>query len=429
MSDIFITKGNGNIFSSNVNEDIILGMEFYNAKMPNLVAKPIWVTAAIYAVGDVIFSTNQYYVCKTAHTAGATFAGDILNWDVWTGNTVKAFRNIKEVEKFGIVKNHTDWKFIWHQLNDYFTFANGNPVYLYIRPIPSTFDFSDVYDFAMKYMGGKLRMLGIFDDQNQLSANKILALQTVINQLEVDHAPIDVEYCPKFDTAVIDDTLVDLSALSVSCPNVHVIVGQDGDGEGYKLSSVNNGGLGVTLGVLSNTRVNESKARTIYNVGNVINKPALTNGVKFEELSKEQIELLETRNYTFFKTYSGEAGTYINDNRGCAPRESDYNSQDLVRTINKLIRKTRKGLFPLLNGSYATIPGSGGKPTTGTISLFTTAIDRELSKMVLDGEIVEYSVFIDPNQIITVGSKIYVQIRVVPTSIIREIYVDLGYTL
>jgi hypothetical protein len=45
-----------------------------------LTDKGTWTTGTVYAVGDVVTNSNQRYVCKTANTAGATFAGDTAKW-------------------------------------------------------------------------------------------------------------------------------------------------------------------------------------------------------------------------------------------------------------------------------------------------------------------------------------------------------------
>ena len=37
----------------------------------------IWVTGKVYAVGDKVVYNGHDYTCKSAHTAGATFAGDL----------------------------------------------------------------------------------------------------------------------------------------------------------------------------------------------------------------------------------------------------------------------------------------------------------------------------------------------------------------
>lgn len=43
-------------------------------------AAAAWVTATVYAVGDLVAESGSTWYCITAHTAGATFAGDAANW-------------------------------------------------------------------------------------------------------------------------------------------------------------------------------------------------------------------------------------------------------------------------------------------------------------------------------------------------------------
>jgi len=45
-----------------------------------------WVTATVYTVGDLVSNAGTNYYCITAHTAGATFVGDIANWYALTGD-------------------------------------------------------------------------------------------------------------------------------------------------------------------------------------------------------------------------------------------------------------------------------------------------------------------------------------------------------
>lgn len=39
-----------------------------------------WATATAYAIGDIVSDSGSYYRCTTAHTSGATFAGDSAYW-------------------------------------------------------------------------------------------------------------------------------------------------------------------------------------------------------------------------------------------------------------------------------------------------------------------------------------------------------------
>jgi hypothetical protein len=44
-----------------------------------------WVTATSYQVKDLVTDSGIFYIAVTAHTSGATFAGDIANWRVYQG--------------------------------------------------------------------------------------------------------------------------------------------------------------------------------------------------------------------------------------------------------------------------------------------------------------------------------------------------------
>jgi len=44
-----------------------------------------WVTGTVYAVGALVSNAGTNYYCKTAHTAGATFAGDAAKWYALSG--------------------------------------------------------------------------------------------------------------------------------------------------------------------------------------------------------------------------------------------------------------------------------------------------------------------------------------------------------
>jgi hypothetical protein len=50
-----------------------------------------WVTGTAYAVGDFVKNSTTYYECITAHTAGATFAGDAAKWDSSSWATATAY--------------------------------------------------------------------------------------------------------------------------------------------------------------------------------------------------------------------------------------------------------------------------------------------------------------------------------------------------
>jgi hypothetical protein len=46
-----------------------------------------WVTLTVYPVGSLVTDSGITYYCRTAHTSGATFAGDAANWYALTDDT------------------------------------------------------------------------------------------------------------------------------------------------------------------------------------------------------------------------------------------------------------------------------------------------------------------------------------------------------
>lgn len=77
-------------------EDVLQGHEFSDAAVTllsgligtntALVWRGSWVTATAYVVGNLVEDSNNAYICIASHTAGATFAGDAANWDLFASS-------------------------------------------------------------------------------------------------------------------------------------------------------------------------------------------------------------------------------------------------------------------------------------------------------------------------------------------------------
>ena len=65
-----------------------------------------WATSTSYAVGALVLESAKVYMAKTAHTSGATFAGDSANWDV-IADTAWATSTSYAVDDY--VKNGSDY--------------------------------------------------------------------------------------------------------------------------------------------------------------------------------------------------------------------------------------------------------------------------------------------------------------------------------
>jgi len=65
-----------------------------------------WATSTSYAVGALVLESAKVYMANTAHTSGATFAGDSANWDV-IADTAWATSTSYAVDDY--VKNGSDY--------------------------------------------------------------------------------------------------------------------------------------------------------------------------------------------------------------------------------------------------------------------------------------------------------------------------------
>lgn len=55
-------------------------LRFFTDRAKLMASGAAWVTATAYTVGDIVTQFGNAYYCKTAHTSGATLAGDIAYW-------------------------------------------------------------------------------------------------------------------------------------------------------------------------------------------------------------------------------------------------------------------------------------------------------------------------------------------------------------
>jgi hypothetical protein len=61
-----------------------------------------WATATSYQVKDLVTDTGIFYIAVTAHTSGATFAGDVANWRVY-----QSIPQVQGDERYGVIFDTT----------------------------------------------------------------------------------------------------------------------------------------------------------------------------------------------------------------------------------------------------------------------------------------------------------------------------------
>ena len=154
MQSIRIERTNGNIPRSLAGEDHISGLLFYGGKLPSGFAET---------------------------------------------KRIQAVSSIETAEKLGITSDAEDWtiRVLHYQLREIF---NLNPaVSLYVgifKASSGTPTFSEIKTMQ-NFVGGKLRQIGVWDGQTELSADNLIALQAVRTTLESQDKPLSIFYAPK----------------------------------------------------------------------------------------------------------------------------------------------------------------------------------------------------------------------------------------
>lgn len=427
MGDIKFIKTNGGLGRTLPSEDPISALVFYNDSIPNILGKAIWATGVAYLVGDIVYvsANKNYYKCITANTAGATFAGDIAKWSVYT-ETVFSVQSLIEAENLGL--DSVNYPNENYHISEYFRIMTGiSQLYIYIFPVPVTYTFEEL-KYLQLSTNGKIRQCGIFANALAFATTQVDALQVICNYLETNNMPMSIIYGPKLSTIATIAALPDLRALSTPAKNVSVCALQDGDAKGFSISATDYPSVGNALGCVSFSKVNESIGRKTLNIASTeLNKPILTNGIDINLLSASDYKLLKDKGYLFGHKLVGYTGTFYENDATADALTSDYRDIHSVRTIDKVQREVRKAMIPLINQSYLSNPG--GKLSPGAITTFKSAASAPLSIMQTDTEISGYSVYINPNTNVVASGKIEIEVKIRPNFVSEEITVILGYTI
>jgi len=177
--------------------------------------------------------------------------------------------------------------------------------------------------------------------------------------------------------------------------------------------------LGIALGCISSAKVN-------HNVGWVDRFPIDITGMTLCQVDDgTDIETFHDYGYMFLRKLPGKTDGYWNTFPTCDALSSDYAYGENVRTINKAHREVYKALVGYLNSPV--LLQKDGTIHPSFIGDMTSKVSKALGQMATDGEISNYSVYIDPAQkLIEQGENINVEIKVQPFGTARMINVKLS---
>ena len=282
-------------------------------------------------------------------------------------------------------------------------------------------DFNKVVDLQTEAQG-KIRQVGVFDIVN-FATSQVSTLQTVGTTLDSQDAPLSILYATNI-TGVTN--LPDLTGSQAN--KVSVIVGQDGNGRGNDIflsAGTSVSSLGASLGAVARASVEESIAHVAnFNVtGTDLDELKLADGTSLKNLTKSQQDALNDKRYIFNIKYNGLNGSYFNSS--FTADNSDLDSIEKNRTIDKAIREVRTALLPRLNSPLRVT--SEGKLDTSTVQVFRSLASRALERMESNNELSAFNVIINPDQDVLSTDEIELTLELVPVGVARTITVNIGF--
>ena len=287
----------------------------------------------------------------------------------------------------------------------------------------------------------------------------LAAYQTEAGILESNHKPLSIVIAPTgFTIAVsctpassastdgkyhntLDITKTAVSAMAMSSlkdvantkvaggrANVSVLIGTDLDETlGAKLGTYKSYGcIGTCLGAISKAAVNECIA-WVQKFPLGLAKPGLISGEAINTVSEANQNDLNANHLIFARLHVGVADCYFNDSWTLDLDTSDYCYIERVRTIDKACRGVRANLLPYLNAPLR-VDAETGKLDEPTLAFLQTTAGAALKEMEKADELSGYMVEIDPDQNVIATSTLNVVIKQVPTGVMRNVAIKIGFT-
>ncbi|QCW20336.1 tail sheath protein [Flavobacterium phage FPSV-S1] len=347
-----------------------------------------------------------------------------------TSQRIKKIYSLEEVVNLGIGPNSAHWQ----NINLYYAIQTcyeiNKKAVLYIGIFNADASVPEAVISLQNYSEGKIRQIGVINNEQNLTAAYLNALQSACDTLEAEHKPVSLVTNFQLDNT---DVLADLPNLrELQNKNVSVVIGADGGLLNVTQNNQYASILGVTIGALSKAKVNENigwvgRFDISKNDTGRFDVPALTNGVLIKDLPAAALEDLNVKGYIFLLKHIGTAGTYFNDSATAIIETSDYAYIENVRTIDKAVRNTRTYLLPSLNAPLYV--NRDGTLTEDTILTFKNDTSRALEEMQRNVEISAFEVTINPNQNVLSTSKLAITIKIVPVGVARNIEVNIGFAV
>lgn len=349
-----------------------------------------------------------------------------------TSDRIKQVFSISQAEGLGIAEGGANTSILWYHINEYFKQnPKGN---LFIGLFDTTSIDLSAVETLQNFSDGRINTIAVYNGGTAFATADVQTLQASATALDEAHKPVFIIYAADFQGVADYTTLTNLTTLQ--SPSVTVVLGEDGKGAGAALAisegqSVTN--IGALLGVISLANVHENVGWVgKFNIsdGTENDVPALATGaaaVLVKNLPEASLSDLRDKGYSFVRKHNGNTGTFFVDSFTCEISSSDFRTIENNRVYNKAKKLVRTNVLPLLN-SPLTI-NADGTLSEETIAVFKNAAKSGLDEMLVNNEISQKDVQIDPTQNVLSTSKIQINIRIIPRGVARYIEVNLGFTV
>ena len=180
--------------------------------------------------------------------------------------------------------------------------------------------------------------------------------------------------------------------------------------------------IGQVLGRAAAIPVNQSIARV--KTGAIQSGDAYLSDGSTVEQKAGLGELLNDAGYIFYRTFIAKNGYYLNDDPMAAPLTDDYGNLNLGRVIDKAIIQAYVAYIDEVNDNVKV--DKDGKIPPELCTWFEGRIENAVA-VTMQNEISSFDASISPDQNILSSSRMDVVCKIVPTGILREINVSLGF--
>ncbi|WP_338813652.1 DUF2586 family protein [Bernardetia sp. Wsw4-3y2] len=387
-------------------------------------------------MAEIIFERTDGNLGRLPASEDAT--SGLLIYDLDTTETRIVTTNVKDAEtQLGT----TLWGKYKQFVIDFFSLQPSATLYIDIHE-PTVFPtFSEIIELQ-RFAEGKIRQLGIvligdvdyemFTTSIEVTQAHISTIQTQADALRAENMPLQIIYAGHTNFFATLSSFPDCRTFSSSDVSVCIVAPQKVITGDTLTNTIFVPRVGIALGATAYSKVNENIGWVEnINVGNLegMNSPqiainSLTTSIV--GLTTTDLNTLTEKGYIFVRKYTGLSGSYLNDSPTATALTSDFAYIENNRTLDKAIRQTRILLLPSLNAPVYLNPD--GTLTAKDISRLSVTSRKALEQMQRDGEVSNFSIFIDPNQNVLSASEIQIEMSVQPVGVARQLKVKIGFT-